>query len=75
MNVLDLLKALDGEIVANKARVTRNNKVEIIGRIIDNAWVMTEVGNKLALEYNSSKETKTETKKPLAKKATRKSTK
>lgn len=75
MKVLDLLKALNGEVVANKARVTRNNKVEIIGRIVDNVWVMTEVGDKLALEYNSSKETKTQAKKPVAKKATRKSTK
>ena len=60
MNVLTFLAAMRGEILANKARVTRDGKVVIIARQIDNVWEPTEAGTKMEEEYNrtmSEKET------------------
>lgn len=50
-----LLKAFDGEILANKARVKHNGKVEIIARLEGTEWVMTDKGSAIAAEYNSTK--------------------
>lgn len=55
MNVLDLLKELGGEILANKARVVVDGKIIIIGRLNDQTWEPTTEGEKLAGEVNSKK--------------------
>ena len=52
MNVLNFLAAMRGEILANKARVTRDGKIVIIARQIDNVWEPTEAGTKMEEEYN-----------------------
>lgn len=55
MNVLDLLKELNGEILANKARVVVDGKIIIIGRLNDQTWEPTTEGEKLAAEVNSKR--------------------
>jgi len=55
MNVLELMKQLNGEILANKARVTYDGKVEIIGRLMGTEWEITERGMKISHEYNVKK--------------------
>lgn len=66
-----LLKAFDGEILANKARIKYNDKIEIIARLEGTEWVMTDKGSAIALQYNSTKpEEPTKAKAPAPKKAT-----
>lgn len=55
MNVLDLMNALGGEILANKARVNYNGKIEIVGRLMGTEWEITERGVKISHEYNMNK--------------------
>ena len=55
MNVLDLMNALGGEILANKARVNYNGKIEIVGRLMGTEWEITERGVKISHEYNTNK--------------------
>jgi hypothetical protein len=65
-----LLKAFDGEILANKARVKYNGGIEIVARLAGTDWVMTDKGNAIFAEYNS-----TQTAKPAPKKRTTKTRK
>jgi hypothetical protein len=53
INVLELMKQLNGEILSNKARVTYNGKVEIIGRLMGTEWEITERGAKISHEWNA----------------------
>lgn len=53
INVLELMKQLNGEILANKARVTYDGKVEIIGRLMGTEWEITERGTKISHEWNT----------------------
>lgn len=55
MNVLDLMKSLGGEILANKVRVNYNGKIEIIGRLMGTEWEITDRGAKISHEYNVKK--------------------
>jgi hypothetical protein len=55
MNVLDLMKELGGENLANKARVTYGGKIEIIGRLMGTTWEITDRGMKISHEYNTKK--------------------
>ena len=54
-DVETLLNAFDGEILANKARVKYNTKVEIVARLEGNTWAMTDKGRSIFAEYNSTK--------------------
>lgn len=54
MNTLELMEALGGEVLANKARATVDGKIVILGRMIDGAWEITEEGFKLAEKLNSA---------------------
>lgn len=54
MNTLELMKALGGEVLANKARATVDGKVVILGRMIDNKWVITDEGAELAKKVNAA---------------------
>lgn len=54
MKVLELMKALGGEVLANKARATVGGKVVIIGRMIDGEWQITDEGSALAAEANKA---------------------
>lgn len=68
MDVLKLMEALGGEILSNKARVTYDGKVEIIGRLMGTTWEITERGTKIAMEWNTKQaETEVAKKKPAAK--------
>lgn len=53
MNVLRLMKKLDGEVLANKARANVNGKVVIIGRLINGEWEPTAEGAALEAELNA----------------------
>ena len=47
MTLFELVTALNGELVCNQARVRRDGKWVVLGRIINNAWEITEVGQRL----------------------------
>jgi hypothetical protein len=55
MNVLELMNELGGEILANKARVNYNGKIEIVGRLMGTEWEITERGAKISYEHNVNK--------------------
>lgn len=55
MNVLELMNELGGEILANKARVNYNGKIEIVGRLMGTEWEITERGAKISYEHNMNK--------------------
>lgn len=50
MNVYDLVKALDGEIVSNKAKVRVDGLFVVVGRVIGDEMAMTEEGELLVAE-------------------------
>lgn len=69
MKVLELMKALKGEILANKARTVVDGKPVILGRLHGKEWVMTPEGEKLgkALNEKASGEAKAKAEKTPAK--------
>ena len=73
MDVLKLMEALGGEILSNKARVTYDGKVEIIGRLMGTSWEITDRGMKISQEWNTKQSEAKPAKKASAK--PRKSTK
>lgn len=64
MNVLDLMHALNGEILANKARAEYKDKVVILGRLVGHDWEPTDIARIISAEVNTSKAAKP--KKPQA---------
>ncbi len=58
MSVLQLMKKLGGEVLANKVRANVNGKVVIIGRLINGEWEPTAEGAALEAELNAKPPTK-----------------
>lgn len=56
MKPLQLMKELDGFILANKIRATVDGKVVILARLHGDKWVMTDDGAKLAGAANATKD-------------------
>jgi hypothetical protein len=54
MNVLDLMNALGGEILANKARATYNGKIVILGRLVGHEWEPTDIARVISAEVNTA---------------------
>lgn len=50
MNVFDLVEALDGEIVSNKAKVRVDGEFVVVGRVMGDEMCLTEEGEQLAAE-------------------------
>jgi hypothetical protein len=54
MNVINLMKKLGGEVLANKARVVVDGKIVIIGRLIGDEWEPTLEGLDLEARTNTA---------------------
>jgi hypothetical protein len=53
MTLFELVTALNGELVCNQARVRRDGKWIVLGRVINNAWEITEAGQRLLNAANA----------------------
>ena len=53
MDVLDLMRRLNGEVLANKARAKYKDKIVILGRMNGNEWEATDQGRAIAAELNT----------------------
>lgn len=62
MKPLQLMKELDGYILANKIRATVDGKIVILARLHGDKWVMTDDGAKLAGATNATKDVSENTK-------------
>lgn len=50
MNVFELVEALDGEIVNNKAKVRVDGEFVVVGRVMGDEMSLTEAGEQLAAD-------------------------
>jgi hypothetical protein len=67
MTLFELTTALGGELVTNEARVRRDGKWVTLGRIVNNVWELTEVGQRLLDTANTPADLAPEPVKPARK--------
>jgi hypothetical protein len=67
MTLFELVETMQGELVSNQARVRRDGKWVILGRVVNNVWELTEVGQRLLDTANTHVEPVPEPVKPARK--------
>jgi hypothetical protein len=67
MTLFELVETMQGELVSNQARVRRDGKWVILGRVVNNVWELTEVGQRLLDVANTHVEPVPEPVKPVRK--------
>jgi hypothetical protein len=67
MTLFELVETMQGELVSNQARVRRDGKWVILGRVVNNVWELTEVGQRLLDTANTPADLTPEPAKPARK--------
>jgi hypothetical protein len=67
MTLFELVETMQGELVSNQARVRRDGKWVILGRVVNNVWELTEVGQRLLDTANTPADLAPEPVKPARK--------